>query len=69
MKSSFNRLTLIICPFFLRVQSRMNGLNSVNSVWMNLEQMKVAVLKRELLGLEPYFTLKMILERHAANSE
>lgn len=47
----------------------MNGMNAVNSVWMNLEQIKAAIRNQELLGLEPYFILKTVLDRHASNGE
>jgi hypothetical protein len=30
---------------------------------MNLEQMKAAIKDQKLLGLEPYYTLKALLER------
>jgi Ca2+-binding EF-hand superfamily protein len=40
-----------------------NGQNTGNSVWMNLEQMKAAIKDQKLLGLEPYYTLKALLER------
>ncbi|CAF0822203.1 unnamed protein product [Adineta steineri] len=39
-----------------------NKLNSPSVLWMNLDQMKVAIKKYELFGLEPYFILKTILE-------
>lgn len=35
---------------------------------MNFERMKVAIKNRELLGLEPYYLLKTILERQQASS-
>jgi hypothetical protein len=34
---------------------------------MNLERMKIAIKHRELLGLEPYYILKIILERQQSN--
>lgn len=34
---------------------------------MNLDQMKVAITKQQLLGLEPYYILKSILERKQTN--
>ena len=39
----------------------------MNSVWMNLERMKVATKNRELLGLEPSLMLKYLLERQPSN--
>lgn len=45
------------------VQTRANGSNVSNSMWMSLERMKAAVKNRELLGLEPYHLLKYLLER------
>jgi len=32
-------------------------------MWMNIERMKNAIKHQELLGLEPYYVLKNILER------
>jgi hypothetical protein len=46
---------------------RGNATNLVNSIWMNFERMKVAVKNRELLGLEPFYVLKNILERQQVN--
>ncbi len=34
---------------------------------MNFERMKTAIKNRELLGLEPYYLLKNILERQQVN--
>jgi len=34
---------------------------------MNLERMKIAIKYRELLGLEPYYILRTILERKQSN--
>jgi hypothetical protein len=34
---------------------------------MNFERMKAAIKNRELLGLEPFYLLKNILERQQAN--
>ena len=34
---------------------------------MNLERMKTAVRNRELLGLEPFYSLKALLERQQTN--
>ena len=45
------------------MQINTNGPTSVNGFWMNLEQIKVAITNRQLLGLEPYYILKTILER------
>lgn len=36
-------------------------------MWMSLERMKTAIKHRELLGLEPYYVLKSILERQQAH--
>jgi hypothetical protein len=46
---------------------RGNATNLVNSIWMNFERMKSAVKNRELLGLEPFYLLKNILERQQVN--
>jgi hypothetical protein len=46
---------------------RGNATNLVNSIWMNFERMKTAAKNRELLGLEPFYLLKSILERQQAN--
>ncbi|UJR25392.1 hypothetical protein I4U23_006740 [Adineta vaga] len=46
---------------------RGNASNLVNSIWMNVERMKTAIKNRELLGLEPFYLLKTILERQQAN--
>ena len=34
---------------------------------MNFERMKTAVKNRELLGLEPFYLLKIILDRQQVN--
>ncbi|CAF1265219.1 unnamed protein product [Adineta steineri] len=47
--------------------NRGNGSTLVNSIWMNFERMKTAVKNRELLGLEPFYLLKTIIERQQAN--
>ncbi|CAF2583062.1 unnamed protein product [Rotaria sp. Silwood2] len=47
--------------------ARVNGSNSVKSIWMNLERINMAIKNRELLGLEPYYILKSILERQQSN--
>ncbi|CAF3248383.1 unnamed protein product [Rotaria socialis] len=47
--------------------ARANGSNLVNSIWMSFERMKTAIKNRELLGLEPYYLLKNILERQQVN--
>ncbi|CAF0754187.1 unnamed protein product [Rotaria sordida] len=47
--------------------ARVNGSNSINSIWMNLERINMAIKNRELLGLEPYYILKNILEQQQVN--
>lgn len=49
-------------------KGHINGTNSVNTFWMNLDQIKVAITKNQLLGLEPYYVLKNLLERKQTNS-
>ncbi|CAF1408695.1 unnamed protein product [Adineta ricciae] len=56
--------------YYLLTKGRLmrgNASNLVNSIWMNLERMKTAVKNRELLGLEPFYLLKTVLERQQTN--
>jgi Ca2+-binding EF-hand superfamily protein len=56
--------------YYLLTKGRLirgNATNLVNSIWMNFERMKSAVKNRELLGLEPFYLLKSILERQQVN--
>ncbi|CAF0938900.1 unnamed protein product [Adineta ricciae] len=56
--------------YYLLTKGRLmrgNASNLVNSIWMNLERMKTAVKNRELLGLEPFYLLKTVLDRQQTN--
>ena len=62
------------CFFFLDssmrldvLQTNINGSNTSNSIWMDLERMKAAIKNQELLGLEPYYILKDILDRQQSH--
>ncbi|CAF0923874.1 unnamed protein product, partial [Didymodactylos carnosus] len=48
--------------------TRNNSIN-INHIWMNLERLKTAMINRELLGMEPFFQLKSILEKQQLHED
>ncbi|CAF0842718.1 unnamed protein product [Didymodactylos carnosus] len=52
-----------------RGKAARNNSISTNHVWMTLERLKTAVKNRELLGMEPLFQLKSILEKQQSHED